>query len=131
VIPTTPPATPILVRWDDLPSQEVTSGIHRRFLTASRLTVARFTLAPGTSVPSHAHEHEQVSYVVRGMLRFRIGGGSETIVRGGEVLQIPSWIEHGVDALEETEVLDVFSPVRQDWVDGTDSYFRKAGVESR
>jgi quercetin dioxygenase-like cupin family protein len=93
------------------------------------MTVARFTLGPGTSVPSHAHEHEQVSYVVHGALRFRIGGnapgGTETIVRAGEVLQIPAWIEHGVDALEETEVLDVFSPVRQDWLDGTDSYFRR------
>ena len=128
--PTRPPGVPTLVRWDELPSQEVAAGIHRRYLTASRVTVARFTLAQGTTVPSHSHEHEQVSYVVRGALRFRIGGGAqaagaETIVRAGEVLQIPSWTEHGVDALEEAEVIDVFSPVRQDWLDGTDTYFRK------
>jgi quercetin dioxygenase-like cupin family protein len=140
--------TPTLHRWDELPSQEVTPGIHRRFLTASRVTVARFTLARGTSVPLHAHDHEQISYVVRGALRFNLrspapasAGGvdaagpsgrpsvsplaRELIVRAGEVLEIPSWTEHGVDALEDAEVIDVFSPVRQDWVDGTDTYFRK------
>ena len=132
-----------------MPSQEVTPGIHRRFLTASRVTVARFTLGRGTSVPVHSHDHEQISYVVRGALRFHLGGpaaaagpsasaavadagsspverdAKDLIVRAGEVLEIPSWIEHSVDALEDTEVIDVFSPVRQDWVDGTDTYFRK------
>ena len=132
-----------------MPSQEVTPGIHRRFLTASRVTVARFTLGRGTSVPVHSHDHEQISYVVRGVLRFHLGGpaaaaasdsaavagakdgspvesvAKDLIVRTGEVLEIPSWIEHGVDALEDTEVIDVFSPVRQDWVDGTDTYFKK------
>ena len=117
-------STAILHRWADLPTQELAPGIERRFLTASRMTIARFALKRGAVVPTHSHDHEQVSYVVSGALRFTVAG-AETLVRAGEALQIPSWAEHSVDAVEDTEVIDVFSPVRQDWLDGTDSYFRK------
>jgi unsaturated pyranuronate lyase len=116
--------TPVLQRWDELPGQEVAPGVVRRYLTGSRVTVARFTIARGAIVPVHAHDHEQVSSVLRGTLRFTVGG-RELVLRAGDVLDIPSRVEHGVEALEETDVLDVFSPVRQDWLDGTDTYFRR------
>jgi quercetin dioxygenase-like cupin family protein len=114
----------ILHRWDDLPNQQLAPGINRRFLTAERTTIARFSLQRGAVVPAHSHDHEQVSYVVSGALRFLVAG-DEIVVRAGEALQIPSWAEHRVEVLEDTEVIDVFSPVRQDWIDGTDTYFRQ------
>jgi quercetin dioxygenase-like cupin family protein len=117
-------STAILHRWDDVPTQELAPGIERRFLTAARLTIARFSFKRGAVVPTHSHDHEQVSYVVRGALRFRVAG-EDTLVRAGEALQIPSWAEHSVEVVEDSEVIDVFSPVRQDWVDGTDSYFKR------
>ncbi|HEY7288314.1 MAG TPA: cupin domain-containing protein [Vicinamibacterales bacterium] len=116
-------ADAVLHRWDDIRGQEVAPGIDRRFLTANRMTIARFQIARGATVPIHKHDHEQVSYVVSGALRFTVDG-RETLVRGGEALQIPSWAEHGVVAIEDTEVIDTFSPVRQDWIDGTDTYFK-------
>jgi len=72
----------------------------------------------------HAHENEQVSFVLDGALKFKIDG-REIIVRGGEVLQIPGTVPHEVEVLEDTLVVDVFSPVRQDWIDKTDTYFRR------
>jgi quercetin dioxygenase-like cupin family protein len=123
----------ILHRWDALECQAVAPGINRRFISAARMTLARFTLTRGAAVPAHSHDHEQLSYVVSGLLRFVVVAAgqagaadvNETIlVRSGEALQIPSWAEHRVEALEDTEVIDVFSPVRQDWIDGTDAYFR-------
>lgn len=111
-------------RWAEMPEQEVAQGIHRRYLTGSRVTVARFALARGAVVPPHKHEQEQVSCVLSGALRFR-AGGAETVVRAGEVLEIPSWVEHGVEVIEDAVVIDVFSPLRQDWLDGTDTYFKK------
>ena len=116
--------TATLHRWEDAARQEVAPGITRQYLTASRVTVAKFALARGAVVPAHAHEQEQVSYVVSGALEFHIGG-HDVVVREGGVLQIPSWVEHGVTVLADSDVIDVFSPVRQDWVDGTDTYFRK------
>ena len=72
----------------------------------------------------HAHDNEQVSVVISGALKFKIDG-REILVRGGEVMQIPGNVAHEVEVLEDTLVVDVFSPVRQDWIDKTDTYFRR------
>ena len=115
----------VLHRWDAIPSQELAPGIRRRFLTTGRMTVAHFNLARGATVPKHSHDHEQLSYVVSGALTFHVAG-EDTVVRAGEAIQIPSWAEHSVDVLEDTLVIDTFAPVRQDWLDGTDTYFKAA-----
>ena len=117
-------ADPVLHRWDDIPDKQLAPGVRRRFLTADRVTIARFNLSRGAAVPIHDHDHEQVSYVVSGALEFHVDG-KLVVVRAGEALQIPSWAKHGVTALEDTQVIDVFSPVRQDWLDGTDTYFTR------
>jgi quercetin dioxygenase-like cupin family protein len=78
-------------------------------------------------VPRHSHENEQVTYILSGALRFWIGEdeSQEVVVRAGEVLHIPANLPHKAEALEDTLDLDVFSPPRQDWLDGTDDYFRR------
>ena len=111
-------------RWADLEPEAVASGIRRQFITGDRVTVARFELKRGGVVPRHAHEAEQMTCLLSGALKF-IAGGREVVVRAGDVLQIPSWLEHEVEVLEDASVMDVFSPVRQDWVDKTDDYFRR------
>ena len=75
-------------------------------------------------MPQHVHENEQVSYIISGALKF-IFEGRDIIARGGEVLQIPPNVPHAAEAIEDTLAIDVFSPVRQDWIDKTDSYFRR------
>jgi quercetin dioxygenase-like cupin family protein len=47
------------------------------------------------------------------------------VVKAGEVMQIPADAAHQVEVLEDTLVVDVFSPVRQDWIDKTDTYFKR------
>ena len=113
-------------RWDEVPSELLTPSVVRRYVTGDRVTVARFELAAGGVVPRHAHENEQVSCVMSGALRFRFDG-DEIVARGGEVVRIPGGIAHEVAVLEDTVVIDVFSPVRQDWIDKTDDYFRARG----
>ena len=115
---------PVHHRWADMPPEQINPSISRQYITADRVTVARFELKEGGVVPVHAHENEQVSFVISGALRFTIDG-RDIIVRAGELLQIPSHVPHGVDVLEDTLVVDVFSPVRQDWIDKTDTYFRR------
>jgi len=51
-------------------------------------------------------------------------GGEEITLREGEVLHIPSRIPHQAEALEDTFELDIFSPIRQDWLDHADDYLR-------
>ena len=122
-----PTQTATLHAWKNVPAKEVTAGLMRQFVTASRVTVAKFDMKAGCVVPSHAHENEQVSYVISGALKFNVGGpgGSDVVVRAGELLEIPPHVPHGVEVLEDSQVIDVFSPVRQDWIDGTDTYFKR------
>ena len=107
-----------------MPAEQITGTIARRYLTGDRVTVARFELARGGVVPRHAHENEQVSCVLSGALTFRFDD-REVMVGAGEVMRIPGGVSHEVAVLEDTVVIDVFSPVRQDWIDGTDTYFSR------
>ena len=116
-------------RWSDMPKETVTSEISRRVITGDRMMLAHVYLAKGSVVPQHSHENEQLTYILEGALHFWIGadGEQEIVVRAGEVLHIPSNVPHKAQALEDTLDVDVFSPPRQDWLDGTDSYFRRTG----
>ncbi|HSH75988.1 MAG TPA: cupin domain-containing protein, partial [Longimicrobiales bacterium] len=85
-------------------------------------------LEEGAIVPTHSHDNEQLSWILEGALRFWLGEeGAEDFreidVSAGEVLFIPSNVPHKVLALADTVDVDVFSPPRQDWLDGTDTYF--------
>ena len=114
-------------RWDDIPRERVTDDISRRLFTGERMMIAHVYLDKGAIVPTHQHENEQLTYILEGSLRFWIGdpaqGVEELVVSAGEVLYIPSNVPHKAEALEDTFDLDVFSPPRQDWLNGTDSYF--------
>jgi quercetin dioxygenase-like cupin family protein len=88
--------------------------------------LAHVYLKRGCLVPRHSHENEQITYILEGALRFWLGADEreECVVRAGEVLTIPSNLPHKALALEDTLDVDVFSPPRQDWLDGTDAYLR-------
>ena len=111
------------VRWDDYPVEQVHPLIGRQMVHTETMTVARILLAKGAVVPRHQHDNEQVSTLLEGRLRFVLGE-EERLVSPGETLTIPSQLPHEVEALETSVVLDVFSPVREDWVRGDDAYLR-------
>jgi quercetin dioxygenase-like cupin family protein len=113
-----------LHRWDEIALEKVTEMISRKIVTGQREMLAQISLRRGALVPMHSHESEQLTFVVEGALKFLIAG-EEIIVRRGEVLHIPSWVEHQAEALEDTFEFDIFSPIRQDWIQKTDDYFRR------
>jgi quercetin dioxygenase-like cupin family protein len=113
-----------LYKWDDVVLETVRDGISRKFIAGDREMVAQITLKRGAIVPEHSHESEQLTYVITGALKFTLGGEDVT-VRAGELLRIPSWLPHSAEAIEDCFELDLFSPIRQDWIDGTDHYFRR------
>lgn len=114
-----------LFTWEDMPRERVTDALSRRLITGERMMLAQVYLDKGCIVPTHSHENEQLTYILEGSLRFWIGedGEEELVVRAGQVLHIPSKVPHMAEALEDTLDVDVFSPPRQDWLDGTDTYF--------
>jgi quercetin dioxygenase-like cupin family protein len=113
-----------LYRWDEIAYEKVTETLSRKIITGEREMLAQIYLKKGTIVPLHKHESEQMTFVVQGALKFVVGG-EEIIVREGEVLHIPSWVEHQAEALDDCVEFDIFSPIRQDWLDKTDDYLRR------
>lgn len=111
-------------RWDEIELEKVTEMISRKIVTGAKEMLAQIYLKKGALVPMHSHDAEQLSYVLQGALRFLVNG-EEIIVREGEVLCIPSNLPHQAEALDDTFELDVFSPIRHDWLNKTDDYFRR------
>jgi quercetin dioxygenase-like cupin family protein len=109
-----------LHRWDEIALEKVTEMISRKIVSGEREMLAQIYLKRGALVPIHAHDSEQMTYVLQGSLRFLVDG-EEIIVREGEVLHIPSRLPHQAEALEDTLELDVFSPVRTEWLDAADA----------
>ena len=109
--------------WADIQAEELNPLLTRKLITGDRIMLSELILKKGAVVPAHHHENEQVTYIIRGSLKFDMSG-KEIILRTGDVLHIPSNVVHSAVALEDTIDLDVFSPPRQDWLDGTDQYLR-------
>ncbi len=106
-----------LHRWDEISLEKVTEMISQKIIAGEREMLAQIYMKRGALVPMHTHESEQMTYVLQGALRYLVDG-EEIIVREGEVLHIAAWTPHQAEALDDTFELDVFSPIRRDWLDG-------------
>jgi len=120
-------STPVMHDWSKVELEVLAPGIARRYIYSDKIMVAQIMLDKGAVVPKHAHMNEQVSNVMSGKLEFRFGDSGDDIrVAGvGETVVIPGDLAHEVVALEDSVAVDLFSPPRQDWIDGTDDYFKK------
>ena len=112
-----------LSRWDEIALEKVTELLSRKIVSGDREMIVQVYVKRGCLVPMHAHESEQMTYVLQGAVKYLVAG-EEIVVREGEVLHIPSGVEHQAEALEDTLDVDIFSPPRQDWLDKTDDYLR-------
>ncbi len=112
------------IRLEEMPVEHLNAFIDRQFVSGERGMLARLVLRTGAMVPMHSHENEQITYILEGALKFTLPD-KEIVVCAGEVLVIPSHVPHSAEALEDTVDLDVFSPPRADWINGTDAYLRK------
>ena len=106
-------------RWDEIALEKITEMISQKIVTGEREMLAQIYLKRGALVPVHSHESEQMTYILQGALKVVVGGDVLT-VREGEVLHVPSGVPHQAEALEDTLELDIFSPIRQDWLTGED-----------
>ena len=111
-------------KWDTIADETLKPLVSRRAIHTEHMTIARLTLGKGALVPLHQHVNEQVSNVESGALRFVIDD-QELIVRAGESVCIPPNAPHLVLALEDTQVTDIFTPRREDWISGDDAYLRR------
>ena len=110
--------------WDEMDKEVLSPTIARKIICGDKAMVAQVFLAKGAIVPEHHHESEQITYILEGALEFEIGG-KRIVVGKGQVLRIPSNVPHMAVALEDTLDLDIFSPIRHDWLKKDDDYLRR------
>lgn len=103
--------------YDDLKPVAQFPGVTRRTLASGdRLSFVEIRIEPGAEVPEHTHPHEQAGHVAAGRVRFRIGAVESDLGPGASYL-IPGDVPHHVVALEDATLIEVFSPVREDFAD--------------
>lgn len=107
----------------DVKEDKMSDTISRRMVVGENEMVGYIYLKKGAIVPTHKHVSEQITIIQKGALEFTLQG-RKVVVREGEILVIPPNVEHAAHALEDTIDLDCFSPLREDWLSGTDNYLR-------
>ena len=101
--------------WAELAVDRPMPLIERQRIIGERAMISRVLLAKGFAVGTHRHDNEQFAIVLSGRIRFTLGPAEDPEQRvetltGGQTLRIPAGAPHGAEALEETLILDVFSP---------------------
>jgi len=93
-------------------------GLRRQVMSYSpAMMLVRHTMEKGWVGAKHSYPHEQMVYVIRGKLRFEHPGGVFDVSAGGCFL-VPGGVDHQASAYEDSEVLDVFTPMREDYAKG-------------
>jgi len=91
-------------------------GIRMKTLVwGERTLMTEFRLEQGAVLPRHAHPHEQTGYLVSGRLRLHIGDAAHEVLPGDSWC-VPSGVEHMAEILTDSVAVEVFSPVREDYL---------------
>lgn len=103
---------PLVRRWSDLPEDRPMDRIRRKRIIGEHIMISRVELTKGFHVPTHHHGNEQLAVVLSGRMRFVLGGPAPSTVEvgAGEVMVVPPNLPHSAEALEDSVLLDVFSP---------------------
>ena len=115
-----------LLNWDQIPMETVNPMMQRQIITGELMTVAKIYFKDGFLVPMHSHHNEQITQVISGLLRFRIGeDGEQTIDVGpGQTIVIPANVPHEALVVGDVVEMDMWAPRRDDWLNQTDDYLR-------
>lgn len=110
--------------WDTIPIEQLSEGVHRQMAHGESLMSCRLTFAPGTVTTAHRHVHEQMTVVEKGRVRFVLGT-EDKVFGPGAILLFPSGFWHGATMLDaEVVLLDIFSPIREDFLKPADARSR-------
>ncbi len=113
--------------WQGIAEEKLNDRLTRQVIHTGHSTIARISLKKGAVVPLHQHVNEQVTMVKSGALQFDMDG-DRFVLRAGDVLVIPPNAPHQVEALEDSEATDLFTPAREDWIRGDDAYLRRQSL---
>ena len=106
----------LVTDWNEIKVEHPAPGIKRQMVVGQNVMMVRFRFEPFLVTPVHAHHHEQMTLIRKGRAKFTVNG-EERIVSAGDVLHFPPHHTHGATMLdEEVELIDIFSPIREDFL---------------
>jgi quercetin dioxygenase-like cupin family protein len=106
----------LVTDWSKISVEKTAPGIERQMVVGQNVMICRFRFAPFVVTPEHTHPHEQMTLVMQGKVKFIISG-EEHILSAGDVIHFPPHNRHGATMLDEEVILiDVFSPIREDFL---------------
>ena len=104
------------INLTSIDQQELIPGFSVRFVHSEKMTLAYWDIKAGSVLPEHSHPHEQVAaQVISGEFELSLEGETR-VMRPGDVAVIPSNAIHSGKAITDCQLLDVFSPVREDYL---------------
>jgi quercetin dioxygenase-like cupin family protein len=99
---------------ETLNEKEVIPGYRGRTIHTGTMTFMYWTVDEDAVMPEHSHLHEQVAHVLKGQFELTVNG-EMALLEPGTVAVIPPFAKHGGRALTACELLDVFTPEREDY----------------
>jgi quercetin dioxygenase-like cupin family protein len=96
------------------PEKELVPGIHGSYIHGANASLGYVTIKAGSVMPMHHHPHEQLTLILDGELEMEIGGKKVLLTKGMSYV-IPSNTPHAAKAHADCTVIDVFSPVREEY----------------
>jgi quercetin dioxygenase-like cupin family protein len=109
-----------------LQEERVTDKITRRIVGGDKAMIVWWSIKAGAHAAAHRHPHEQIFWMLKGRMDFRMGDEMRSCV-AGDFAVIPGGVEHEAWFPEDTEVIDVFGPPREDFfAGGTPAYMEKS-----
>jgi len=100
-----------------IPEERISDKISRRIVSGDKGMMVWWSFAAGVHVAAHEHDNEQIVWMLRGKMEFRLGN-EQRMCGPGDIVVIPAGTPHEGWVREDTEVIDVFSPLREDFLAG-------------
>ena len=101
----------------NVPSQDIGGGVTRKILSYSKnLMAVELRFPKGAVGAKHSHPHEQIGYIISGKLVYQEEGCEDKVLVTGDSYYVPPNAVHGIEVLEDTKLLDIFTPMREDFV---------------
>lgn len=120
------------INWDAVAHEQLGDLIRRQIINGDELMMVKLTMKAGAVVKHHSHPNEQMTYILKGRIRFTHGWDMEhsTILSAGDVLHFPANVPHAAECLEDTVDLDIFTPPRRDWFAANGNAYFEQPVEA-
>jgi quercetin dioxygenase-like cupin family protein len=114
----------MFIDWNEVPAQSLGPGVRIRTPYGERIMLSLVEIDDGAAVLPHSHPHEQAGLVLEGRLELIIEGQSRTL-ETGEAYIVPGNVTHSARSVGgPCRVIDVFSPIREDYARGVNQYVR-------